>query len=67
MRKVGQAISAEGGSDAVSMKVAEQYVAAFEKLAKTGNSIIVPTNLSDMSGLIASALKIVETGKKKIG
>ena len=67
LRKVGQAIAAEGGSDAVSMKVAEQYVAAFEKLAKTGNSIIVPTNLSDMSGLIASALKIVETGKKKVG
>lgn len=66
LRKVGQAIAAEGGSDAVSMKVAEQYVAAFEKLAKTGNSIIVPTNLSDMSGLIASAMKIVESGKKKV-
>ena len=65
LRKVGQAISAQGGSDAVNLKVAEQYVAAFEQLAKTNNSIIVPSNLSDMSGLIASALQIVDSQKKK--
>ena len=64
LRKVGQAISAQGGSDAVNLKVAEQYVAAFEQLAKTNNSIIVPSNLSDMSGLIASALQIVDSQKK---
>ena len=60
LRKVGQAISEQGGSDAVNLKVAEQYVAAFEKLAKTNNSIIVPSNLSDIGGLIAGAMKIVE-------
>ena len=64
LRKVGQAISEEGGSDAVNLKVAEQYVAAFEKLAKTNNSIIVPSNLSDIGGLIAGAMKIVESQKK---
>ena len=64
LRKVGQAISAQGGSDAMNLKVAEQYVAAFEQLAKTNNSIIVPSNLSDMSGLIASALQIVDSQKK---
>ncbi len=64
LRKVGQAIAAQGGSDAVNLKIAEQYVAAFEQLAKTNNSIIVPSNLSDMSGLIASALQIVDSQKK---
>ena len=64
LRKVGQAISEQGGSDAVNLKVAEQYVAAFEKLAKTNNSIIVPSNLSDIGGLIAGAMKIVESQKK---
>ena len=64
LRKVGQAISEQGGSDAVNLKVAEQYVAAFEKLAKTKNSIIVPSNLSDIGGLIAGAMKIVESQKK---
>ena len=48
----------------MNLKVAEQYVAAFEQLAKTNNSIIVPSNLSDMSGLIASALQIVDSQKK---
>ena len=64
LRKVGQAISEQGGSDAVNLKVAEQYVAAFEKLAKTNNSIIVPSNLSDIGGLIAGAMKIAESQKK---
>ena len=64
LRKVGQAISAQGGSDAVNLKVAEQYVTAFEQLARTNNSIIVPSDLSDMSGLIASVLQIVDSQKK---
>lgn len=64
LRKVGQAITEQGGSDAVNLKVAEQYVSAFEKLAKTNNSIIVPSNLSDIGGLIAGAMKIIESQKK---
>ncbi len=66
LRKVGLAISEQGGSDAVNLKVAEQYVSAFEKLAKTNNSIIVPSNLSDIGGLIAGAMKIIESQKKTV-
>ncbi len=66
LRKVGQAISEHGGSDAVNLKVAEQYVSAFEKMVSTNNSIIVPSNLSDMSGLIASALQIVDAQEEKV-
>ena len=61
IRKTAAAIREPGGSDAVNLKVAEQYVAAFSQLAKTNNSIIVPANLSDISGLIASALQVVKT------
>jgi hypothetical protein len=49
--------------DAVNLRVAEEYVGAFGKLAKTNNSIIVPADLGDMSGLIASALQIVKAQK----
>lgn len=63
LRKVGQAISEHGGSDAVNLKVAEQYVAAFSELAKTGNSLIIPANLSDMGGLIASAMQVIQAKK----
>jgi regulator of protease activity HflC (stomatin/prohibitin superfamily) len=63
LRQVGLAIREPGGQDAVNLKVAEQYVGAFKDLAKTNNSIIVPADLSDMSGLIASALQIVKQQK----
>jgi regulator of protease activity HflC (stomatin/prohibitin superfamily) len=63
LRKVGAAIREPGGQDAVNLRVAEEYVDAFANLAKTNNSIIVPANLSDMSGLIASAMQIVKVQK----
>ena len=63
LRQVGDAIRSPGGADAVNLRVAEEYVHAFGNLAKTNNSIIVPANLGEMSGLIASALQIVKTQK----
>ncbi|ATQ76764.1 paraslipin [Massilia violaceinigra] len=63
LRQIGAAIREPGGQEAVNLKVAEQYVDAFSELAKTNNSIIVPANLGEMSGLIASAMQIVKTQK----
>lgn len=59
IQKIANAIQTQGGMDAVNLKVAEQYVGAFGNLAKTGNTLIVPGNLSDISGMVAAALKIV--------
>jgi regulator of protease activity HflC (stomatin/prohibitin superfamily) len=64
LRKTAAAIREPGGSDAVNLKVAEQYVNAFAQLARTNNSIIVPANLSDISGLIASAMQVVKAQTK---
>lgn len=61
IRKTAAAIQEPGGSDAVNLKVAEQYVEAFGKLAKTNNSIIIPANLGDIGGLIATALQVVKS------
>jgi regulator of protease activity HflC (stomatin/prohibitin superfamily) len=63
LRQIAAAIGEPGGHDAVNLKVAEQYVHAFGELAKTNNSIIVPANLGEMSGLIASAMQIVKAQK----
>jgi regulator of protease activity HflC (stomatin/prohibitin superfamily) len=63
LRQVGAAIREPGGSDAVSLRVAEDYVKAFGNLAKTNNSVIVPANMGDMGSLIASALQIVKAQK----
>jgi regulator of protease activity HflC (stomatin/prohibitin superfamily) len=64
LRKTAAAIREPGGSDAVNLKVAEQYVSAFAQLAKTNNSIIVPANMSDISGLIAGAMQVVKSQQK---
>ena len=63
IQKIGQAIRLEGGMEAVNLKVAEEYVTAFGNLAKQGNTLIVPGNLGEMSGMIASALQIVKGQK----
>lgn len=64
LRQVGSAIQSPGGADAVNLKVAEQYVGAFAQLAKTNNSIIIPANLGEMSGLIATAMQVVKSQDK---
>jgi regulator of protease activity HflC (stomatin/prohibitin superfamily) len=59
IQKIGNSIQAQGGMDAVNLKVAEQYVSAFANLAKQGNTLIVPGNMGDLSSMIASAMTIV--------
>ena len=63
VRTVAAAIGSEGGLLAANLKVAEQYIAAFGNLAKTGNTLIVPTNLTDVATMIQSAMTIL--GQKK--
>ncbi|RZI42316.1 paraslipin [Herbaspirillum sp. HC18] len=63
LRKTAAAIREPGGSDAVNLKVAEQYVNAFAQLAKTNNSLIIPADMSDIGGLIAGAMQVVKSQK----
>ena len=58
IRQVAEAINSPGGINAVNLKIAEQYVAAFANLAKTSNTLIVPSNLSDLAGLVSSATTV---------
>lgn len=61
IRNIAKASEEKGGMTAVNLQVAEKYVEAFSNLAKTGNTLIVPGNLGDMSSLIASAMQIVKS------
>ncbi|MBK1781233.1 SPFH/Band 7/PHB domain protein [Advenella sp. WQ 585] len=62
--KVANAIEQPGGLAAVNLQVAENYVEAFGNLAKEGNTLILPGNLSDMGGMIASAMTIIKNTNK---
>ncbi|MBI3479385.1 MAG: SPFH/Band 7/PHB domain protein [Nitrosomonadales bacterium] len=63
IRIVAAAIEAPGGMNAVNLKVAEKYVEAFAHVAKEGNTLILPGNLADMGGLVATAMSIVKAQK----
>lgn len=63
IQQVAQAIQTPGGMDAVNLKVAEKYVEAFGNVAKEGNTLILPGNLADMGGMVATAMSIVKAQK----
>lgn len=59
----------ESAQNAVSLSVAEKYVDAFGRLAKEGTAVIVPGNVGDMGGMIASAMAVygkVTEGQKRV-
>jgi regulator of protease activity HflC (stomatin/prohibitin superfamily) len=60
IREIATAINQEGGINAVNLRIAEQYLTEFGKLAKTNNSVIIPSNLSDIAGMIASATSVIK-------
>ena len=64
LRQIGEASETSGGMNAVNLKVAEQYVAAFQNMAKTSNTLIVPANMGDLSTLITGAMKMIDSQKK---
>jgi len=58
LRAVAQALQAEGGESAMQLRVAEQYIEQFGKLAREGNTFVVPANLSDIGSIFAMATNI---------
>ena len=59
IRQIAEAISAEGGLYAVNLRVAEEYIAQFGNLARTTNTLILPANVADVAGMIATAMSVV--------
>ncbi len=57
---VAQTIKQPGGLEAVNLKVAEQYVAAFANIAKEGNTMLLPANASDVAGMVATAMSVIK-------
>lgn len=60
LRKVAEAIHAEGGVEAVQLRVAEKYVEQFGHLARTTNTVVLPATLSDVGSMIALATNVLK-------
>ncbi len=65
IRRVALAINTEGGQDAVGLRVAEQYVHEFGKLAQTNNTMILPAELSNIGSAVAAITKTLESTKTR--
>jgi len=67
IREVAETIQMPGGMEAVQLRVAEKYIEQFGNLAKAGNTMIVPSNVADISSMLATAMSIVQQPKAPIG
>ena len=65
LRAISKSISEENGLNAVNLRVAEQYLTEFGKLAKENNTLILPTNLSDIAGVVATATSVFNEVRDK--
>ena len=60
IRRVAIALEIAGGEKAMQLRIAEQYIEEFGRLAKAGNTFVIPSNLSDIASMIALATGIAK-------
>ncbi len=58
IREIANAINQEGGMNAVNLRIAEAYLLEFGKLARANNTMIIPSDLSNVASMVASISKV---------
>jgi regulator of protease activity HflC (stomatin/prohibitin superfamily) len=59
LRRVGGALSEQGGIEAMQLRIGEEYLRQFGKMAKESTTLVIPGELSDLASVIAMATSIV--------
>jgi len=67
LRRVAESVSSQGGREAMQLRVAEEYVRQFGNLARSGNTLVVPANLSDIASMVALATKVFDQARPAAG
>lgn len=65
LRTISGALAEPGSLQAVNLRVAEQYIAAFNQIARTGNTLILPADLSGIGSMVSSTLAIIKEQQVK--
>lgn len=65
LRTIAEAVSTPGGAEAVNLNLAQSYIAEFGKLAKAGNSMIIPADLANVAGFIKAAASVLPGNSAK--
>ena len=66
IKTISAAINQQGGTTAVAQQLSEQYITAFEKLAREGTVALIPSDGSDVSSVVGKAFTAFETLKGKV-
>lgn len=61
IQKVAEAINGKGGLESVNMQLAQQYLTQFGQLAKTNNTMIIPSDLANVAGVLKACTTIVKS------
>jgi regulator of protease activity HflC (stomatin/prohibitin superfamily) len=64
IRKIAESLSMTGGETAANLRVAEKYIAEFGNLAKENNTMIIPSNMSDISSMVATVMSVLGHAKQ---
>ncbi|MBN2843819.1 MAG: paraslipin [Sedimentisphaerales bacterium] len=64
IREIALALNETGGLEAVNMRIAERYLEEFGKLAQTNNTMIIPTDLADIAGVVKAATSVIVKSEK---
>jgi regulator of protease activity HflC (stomatin/prohibitin superfamily) len=64
IREIASAINSQGGLEAVNLRVAEGYIKEFGNLAKQNNTMIIPSDLANISSLVAAATSVIKQTAK---
>jgi len=67
LRNVAEALNQQGGSSAMELRIAEQYIEQFGNLAKAGNTYVVPASLSEIGSIVALAKGMLDGGAASSG
>jgi regulator of protease activity HflC (stomatin/prohibitin superfamily) len=65
IRQVADAIRQPGGIEATQLRVAQQYVEQFGQLAQKSNTLVIPANVGDIAGMVATAMKVFQPAATK--
>lgn len=65
IRQVAGALNEEGGIAAVNMQLGQQYLAEFGNLAKSNNTMIIPSDLANVAGIIKAATSVLKESSVK--
>jgi regulator of protease activity HflC (stomatin/prohibitin superfamily) len=60
LKSIAEELKAPGGQEAANLRVAEQYMNEFGKLAKTSNTLVIPSNVSDLTGMVTAAMTALQ-------